>query len=103
MRVLLHYAATPSLESLLRELAPKWLQLQWIDHADDEGFARLLPETQVLWPYAALVNGLASVGIPRQELAVCLSVLKRLSANLERNMRESEARAASGRTRHDQG
>lgn len=38
--------------------------------------------TEVL-PYAEKVNAIAARGIPKEELATCLSVLKRMSANLE--------------------
>ncbi len=36
-----------------------------------------------LLPYAARVNKIAATGITKSELDVCLSVLKRMSANLE--------------------
>jgi|ERR1700733_1773421 len=41
---------------------------------------RLRPE---LLPYAAHVNEIAAKGISKSELAICRSVLKRMSANLE--------------------
>jgi DNA-binding MarR family transcriptional regulator len=48
-----------------------------------------------LLPYAGQVNEIASRGIPKSELAICLSVLKRMSVNLEQAWHEIDPSAAS--------
>ncbi len=59
---------------------------KWIVHLTPRAM-RLRAE---LFPYAIRVNALATRGISRSELATCLSVLKRMSANLEAALPEIE-------------
>lgn len=47
-----------------------------------------------LLPYASQVNEIASRGISKSDLATCLSVLKRMSANLEQGWREIDPNVA---------
>lgn len=49
-----------------------------------------------LLPYAARVNEIAATGITKSELATCLSVLKRMSSNLEQVLKKVEPDANDG-------
>ena len=46
--------------------------------------------------YAARVNGAAAAGIRKSELATCLSVLKRMSSNLEQILAKPNAKVRDG-------
>jgi phosphoglycerate dehydrogenase-like enzyme len=48
MNVLLHYAVSPGLARQLAAL-PDWLAIRGCPELDDDGFVRLLRETEVLW------------------------------------------------------
>lgn len=47
-----------------------------------------------LMPYAFEINAVAAAGIPAEDLAICLSVLKRMSENLSREMATAATESA---------
>jgi MarR family transcriptional regulator, organic hydroperoxide resistance regulator len=52
-----------------------------------------------LLPYAFEINAMASAGIDRAELETCLSVLSRMSANLQENLAVQAGRSAHSKPR----